>query len=164
MPTQQPCKRSYRQSRYHQVRIVRMFIAKTSVTQRRETAWYWICYSALPQYGGKGGGRPNSKFGTPFPGWVEEVEPYEKESRYWHDAWVLEGRPRGNWLHGLMVRKRSQYHYAARRARKGADQRRAENLFEASLIGDCSLLEEMKKIRCGGSSNHPYLPDTVSGA
>ena len=121
-------------------------------------------YTALPQYGGKGGGRPNSKFGTPFPGWVEEVEPYEKESRYWHDAWVLEGRPRGNWLHGLMVRKRSQYHYAVRRARKGADQRRAENLFEASLIGDCSLLEEMKKIRCGGSSNHPDLPDTVSGA
>ena len=46
-------------------------------------------YTTLTQYGGKGGGRPNSAQGTPFPGWVEEVGPYQKESNYWHDAWVL---------------------------------------------------------------------------
>ena len=111
-------------------------------------------YVSLPLYGGKGGGRTNSAHGTPFPGWADEVGPYQNESRYWHDAWVLEGRPRGNWLHGIMVRKRSQYHYAIRRARGRADLVRAENLFEASLQGDCNLLAEMKKIRCGGSGYH----------
>ena len=121
-------------------------------------------YTTLPQYGGKGGGRPNSARGTPFPGWVEEVGPYQEESRYWHDAWVLEGRPRGNWLHVIMVRKRSQFHYAVRRARKKSDLKRAENLFEASLKGDCNLLSEMKRICCGGSNKNPDLPDTVGGA
>ena len=100
---------------------------------------------------------------TDVPGWSQEVDQHQKESRYWHDAWVLEGRPRGNWLHGVMIRKRSQYHYAIRRVRKRSDLTRAENLFEASLLGDCSLLAEMKKIRCGGSSNHQDLPDTVAG-
>ena len=61
-----------------------------------------------------------------------------------------------------MVRKRSQYHYAIRRARGRADLTRAEHLFEASLQGDCNLLAEMKKIRCGGSGNSD-LPDTVAG-
>ena len=97
------------------------------------------------------------------PGWTEEVRPYQAESRYWHDVWVQEGRPRGTWLHGLMVRKRSQYHYAIRRARGRADLTRAEHLFEASLQGDCNLLAEMKKIRCGGCSNQSELPDTVGG-
>ena len=62
-----------------------------------------------------------------------------------------------------MVRKRSQYHYAIRRARGRADLTRAEHLFEASLQGDCKLLAEMKKIRCGGSKNHSELPDSVGG-
>ena len=121
-------------------------------------------YVPLPLYGGKGGGRGNSAHRTPCPGWSDEVGPFQKESRYWHDAWVLEGRPRGNWLHSLMIKKRSQYHYAIRRARGRADLTRAEHLFEASLQGDCNLLKEMKKIRCGGPSNNQDLPDNVSGA
>ena len=121
-------------------------------------------YTTLPLYGGKGGGKGHGAHGTFFPGWSEQVAPYQKEARYWHDAWVLEGSPRGNWLHGLMVKKRSQYHYAIRRARKRSDLTRAENLFEASLQGDCNLLAEMKKIRCGGPNNHPDMPDTVAGA
>ena len=121
-------------------------------------------YVTLPLYGGKGAGRGKGGHATTCPGWTEEVKPFQKESRYWHDAWVLEGRPRGNWLHSLMIKKRSQYHYAIRRARGRADLTRAEHLFEASLQGDCNLLEEMKRIRCGGKGNNQDLPDTVSGA
>ena len=122
-------------------------------------------YTSLPSYGGKGAGRGKIGVrGTAFPGWTEEVKPYQKESRYWHDAWLQEGRPRGNWLHRLMVRKRSQYHYAIRRAKGRADLTRAENLFEASLQGDCNLLKEMKRIRCGGTGTTHELPDSVSGA
>ena len=62
-----------------------------------------------------------------------------------------------------MVRKRSQYHYAIRRVRRRSDLSRVENLFEASMQGDCNLLAEMKKIRCGGSGKQQDLPDTVSG-
>ena len=122
-------------------------------------------YTTLPLYGGKGAGRSTTGGrGTAYPGWSEQVKPYQIESRYWHDAWVKEGRPRGNWLHRLMVKKRSQYHYAIRRVRGKADLTRAEQLFEASLLGDCNLLKEMKKIRCGGTAHSQELPDSVSGA
>ena len=77
---------------------------------------------------------------------------------------MQEGKPRGNWLHGLMIKKRSQYHYAVRRAKGKADLCRAEHLFEASLLGDCNLLLEMKKIRCGSSDKRADLPDIVGGA
>ena len=121
-------------------------------------------YTNLPSYGGKGGGRGKSKFPTAFPGWSEEVGPYQVEARYWHDMWVREGTPRGNWLHGLMVKKRAQYHYAIRRLRKKSDLTRAKHLFEASLKGDLNLLAEMKRIRCGGVGGQPDLPDCVGGA
>ena len=121
-------------------------------------------YTSLPFYGGKGGGRSKGIRGTAYPGWSENVKPYQDESRYWHDAWVKEGRPRGNWLHRLMVKKRSQYHYAIRRVKGRADLTRAEQLFEASLQGDCNLLKEMRRIRCGGTGTTQDLPDSVSGA
>ena len=121
-------------------------------------------YTTLPLYGGKGGGRGKSKFPTAFPGWTEEVGPYQAEARYWHDTWVREGTPRGYWLHGLMVKKRAQYHYAIRRLRKKSDLTRAKQLFEASLQGDINLLAEMKKIRCGGAGGQPDLPEYVAGA
>ena len=62
-----------------------------------------------------------------------------------------------------MVKKRSQYHYAIRRNRRKSDLTRAQCLFEASMQGDCQLLAEMKKIRCGGTSSGQDLPDTVAG-
>ena len=121
-------------------------------------------YTTLPLYGGPGGGRGRRGFPTAFPGWSEAVKPYQAEARYWHDVWVSEGCPRGNWLHSLMVKKRAQYHYAIRRLRKKADLTRAELLFEASLKGDVHLLAEMKKIRCGGAGRPVDLPDAVAGA
>ena len=62
------------------------------------------------------------------------------------------------------MQKRCKYHYAIRRVRGKADLTRAHKLFEASLQGDCNLLKEMKRIRCGGSSSNQELPDSVSGA
>ena len=55
-----------------------------------------------------GGSRPGSRERTAVvPGWSEEVRPYQAEARYWYDAWVREGSPRGDWLHSLMVKKRT---------------------------------------------------------
>ena len=117
-------------------------------------------YTTLPMYGGASGrlsGRGK------VPGWSKEVGPYQAEAKYWYDAWIREGSPRGDWLHSLMVKKRAQYHYAVRRVRKRADLTRAEQLFAASLQGDTDLLAEMRKIRCGGSDGDTVLPDVVAG-
>ena len=118
-------------------------------------------YTTLPMYGchtGRLGGRDR------VPGWSEEVGPYQAEAKYWHDAWVREGSPRGDWLHSMMVKKRAQYHYAVRRVRKKADLIRAQHLFVASLQGDTDLLSEMRKIRCGGAGGDTELPDVVGDA
>ena len=120
-------------------------------------------YTTLPMCGGR---RVSDKVKSgckAVPGWVENVEPFRIESRYWHRVWLREGRPNNNWLHATMVKKRAQYHYAVRRLRKQADLVRAKKLFEASLKGDLNLLKEMKAVR-GGARSQAELPDTVAGA
>ena len=62
-----------------------------------------------------------------------------------------------------MVLKRTQYHYAVRKLKRKADLVRAEQLFEASLLGDMDLLKEMKQVK-SGSGDHVDLPDDVEGA
>ena len=61
------------------------------------------------------------------------------------------------------MKKKSQYHYAVRRAKAKSDQHKAENLLAAALQGDTALLHEMKLIRKGGGGP-AELPDTVAGA
>ena len=97
------------------------------------------CYATLPLYGGKWVGGKKPRQGMPVPGWLEGVEPYRVES------W---GRRRG-WLHDSYVRKRSQYHYAVRRAQAASDKYRAEGLLAAALQGDAALIREMKVIKKG---------------
>ena len=112
------------------------------------------------------GGRRVSNTGggiRAVPGWQEEVEPFQQETKYWHRVWLREGRPSQGWLYLTMIKKRAQYHYAVRRQKKKADQIRAEKLFQASMQGDMDLLQEMKVIRGGGGSK-AELPDTVAGA
>ena len=120
-------------------------------------------HSTLPHQGGRWVGGRNGKQGKSVPNWVDEVEPYRKASLYWGDVWRKEGRPSVGWLHDTYVKKRSQYHYAVRRAKARGDQAKAENLLAAALQGDTALLTEMKKIRKGGGGP-PELPDTVAGA
>ena len=62
-----------------------------------------------------------------------------------------------------MVRKRTLYHYAVRKLKRKVNLKRAEKLFEVSMVGDVDLLKEMKKIK-SGNGNHEELPDTVGGA
>ena len=120
-------------------------------------------HSTIPQQGGRWVGGKNRKQGRPVPQWVEDVEPYRKASQYWGDVWRKEGRPCRGWLYDTYSHKRSQYHYAVRRAKSKADHMKAEKLLTAALQGDTALLHEMKQIRKGGWGP-PDLPDTVAGA
>ena len=121
-------------------------------------------YTTLPMTGGRPvsstAGR-GSRGG--LPGWNQEVEPYRQDSIYWHNVWLRESRPSNGWLHETMVRKRTLYHYAVRKLKRKVNLKRAEKLFEASMVGDVDLLKEMKKIK-SGNGNHEELPDTVGGA
>ena len=108
------------------------------------------------------GGKKKNQ-GKPVPGWLQDVEPYRKASIYWGEVWRKEGRPSTGWLHDTYSKSRSQYHYAARRAKARGDQVKAEKLLAAALQGDAALLQEMKKIR-RGSGGAAELPDTVGGA
>ena len=120
-------------------------------------------HTSLPFCGGRRVGRSEKSGSRALPGWLDEVEPFKQEARYWHRVWLMEGRPSQDWLHRTMVKKRTQYHYAVRRLKKKTDQTRAEKLFEASMQGDVDLLREMKILR-GGSDRNSELPDTVDGA
>ena len=120
-------------------------------------------HTSLPISGGRTIGNVSSG-AKPIPGWQVEVEPLKEESLYWHRVWLREGRPSHGWLHDTRVKKRTQYHYAARRQSKKADKYSAEKLLEASMQGDLDLLKEMKVIRSGGGCSNAELPDTVAGA
>ena len=107
-------------------------------------------YTKLPlSGGGAGGGRGGAGRGRPIPGWAE-VDSYRRVARYWHGVWIKENRPSTGWLHSTMVKHRSQYHYAVRRAKGRVSKIKAEKLFEAAMRGDIDLLKEMKSIRNGG--------------
>ena len=88
--------------------------------------------------------------------------PIRQESIYWGDVWKKEGRPSTGWLHTTYVMKKSQYHYAVRRAKARSDRSMAEKLLVAALQGDTALLHEMRNIRKGGDGPGE-LPDTVAG-
>ena len=116
----------------------------------------------LPLKGGRGPGKTKIGLKT-IPGWTEEVEPFRKDSLYWHKAWLSEGRPNHGWLHKIMVQKRLQYHYMVRKLKRKADLIRAGKLFAASFESDINLLKEMKRIKGGGFYSNE-LPDSVAGA
>ena len=118
-------------------------------------------YSVLPTFGGHWAGAKRNTQG--LPSWLNEVEPYRQQSRYWGAVWVKEGRPSTGWLHDIYCRKRAQYYYAVRKAKAKLNRIKAENLLGAALNGDTELLKEMKKIRNGGGRSAD-LPEIVDGA
>ena len=120
-------------------------------------------HASLPTYGGRWVGGKKRGQGRPVPKWQEDVEPFRQDSMYWGDVWKREGRPSTGWLHDTYLKKKSQYHYAVRRAKAKSDKYKAENLLAAALQGDTALLHEMKMIRKGGGGPAD-LPDTVAGA
>ena len=119
-------------------------------------------HTSLPLCGGRRVGRSASGCKA-LPGWTEEVEPFRKESMYWHRVWLAEGRPSHGWLHDTMVKKRLHYHYAVRRLKRKADLIKAGKLFAASVESDLNLLKEMKSVK-GGKACQSEVPDTVAGA
>ena len=86
-------------------------------------------YVTLPLAGGGGGGGKGKGKAASKPGW-DSVEPFRRESLYWHGVWVKEKRPNTGWLHDTMTKWKRQFHYAVRRAKV-----RAVKLFEAALKG-----------------------------
>ena len=123
------------------------------------------CHINIPMVGGKtvksGSGKDRS---DRFPGWKEEVVPFQDDARFWYSMWSSAGRPTQGVLHRVMASTRNKYHYAIRRARKKADLFRAQKFFEASETGSMDLLHEMKNIRNRGKKTSPDLPDCVEGA
>ena len=119
-------------------------------------------HTALPLSGGRRVGGKVKAGCKAIPGWTDEVEPFRKESMYWHRVWLSEDRPNHGWLHATMVKKRTQYHYAVRRLKRKSDLIQAGKLFEASMQGDINLLKEMKSVR-GGNVGQAELPETVAG-
>ena len=121
-------------------------------------------HCTIPQTSGRA--KPNDakkKFGSgSLPGWKEEIEPLRKDALFWHDVWRKAERPSSGVLHGLMVKTRNGYHSGVRRSRRLADLNLATRLFEASETGTSNLMQEMKRVYSGKSSND--LPENVAGA
>ena len=93
------------------------------------------------------------------PGWKEQVDPYKKDSLFWHAMWTSAGSPRVGGLFEIMKKARNVYHYAVRKVKKEAELIRAKKLFEAAETGSVDLLLEMKKIRGSKKMKHDLLDD-----
>ena len=121
-------------------------------------------HTVIPLAGGrKASETPISDVKQDVPGWKAEVEPFREDAELWHSIWLSSGKPNKGVLHSLMAKTRNQYHYAVRRTKRSASLQRAKGLFEASLLGDMQLIQEMKRIKSGVKAA-PTLPDTVAGA
>ena len=120
--------------------------------------------SLFPCLGGKRiSGNPECIVEKEIPGWKEIVKPCKEDAKFWHSVWQSADRPSRGVLKNIMTRTRNQYHYAIRRVKKMADSIRAKRLLEASEVGSCQLLKEMKKVK-GCMKGESDLPDVVGGA
>lgn len=53
-----------------------------------------------------------------IPGWKEQVEPFKKDSLFWHSLWTSAGSPNTGGLFETMKKARNVYHYAIRKVKK----------------------------------------------
>ena len=97
-----------------------------------------------------------------IPGWKEMVQPYKEDASFWHGVWQSADRPNSGVLKEIMTRTRNQFYYAVRRVKKMSSSLQARKLLEASEMGSCELLKEMKKIK-GDKKDTSDLPDSVGG-
>ena len=98
-----------------------------------------------------------------IPGWKDVVAPYKEDAKFWHGVWQSADRPSHGVLKNIMIRTRNQYHYAIRRVKKMSNTIRAKKLLEASQLGSCQLLKEIKKVK-GSKKEVNDLPEVVGGA
>ena len=57
-----------------------------------------------------------------IPGQKEQVEPFKKDSLFWHSLWTSAGSPNTGGLFETMKKARNVYHYAIRKVKKEAHQ------------------------------------------
>ena len=104
----------------------------------------------------------NKKQATTLPGWKEHVQPYKDDSLFWHSVWLSAGRPTSGGLFTVMKWTRNKYHTAVRRHKRESNKIISDSIMEASLSGNQSFFEEMKKILNGKASGQE-IPDTLEG-
>ena len=82
---------------------------------------------------------------------AKNVEPFWKDSFFWHSIWLSAGRPQNGELRRIMIICCSRYHYAVRNAKVNAKLNLAGKFMKASERGEIDQLKAMKSIR--GSKN-----------
>ena len=87
----------------------------------------------------------------PIAGWSELVEPHKREARFWYQVWHSGGKPNSGDLYQNMRATRRIYKSAKRKCVNAEEVLKREKFIEASLNGDKSLFDELKKMR--GHSN-----------
>ena len=98
-------------------------------------------YIAIPMSGGRR--RPANSNSGNIPGWKLNVEPFRKDSLFWHSVWLSAGRPPGGELHRIMASCRNKYHLAIRKAKQESNSVLAAKFLEASERGEMDLLKDM---------------------
>ena len=79
------------------------------------------------------------------------LEPHQKEARFWYQLWLSGGTPREGELYRNMRIASRNYWTAWRKCSNAAEVIKRDKFVEACLSGDRDMFEELKKIR--GSTN-----------
>jgi hypothetical protein len=66
-----------------------------------------------------------------MPGWNEHVKTKRQKSKFWHDIWIANDRPRQGAVADIMRKTRREYHYAIRHCRRHEQQITATNMARA---------------------------------
>ena len=109
------------------------------------------------------GNSPSTKVSQQLPGWKENCEPASKAAKFWYSVWISAGRPVKCELHRIMVRTRTKFRVAVRKAKAALNSSKGRIFLQAAEAGDRALLGEMKKVM-GSKHESQELPDSFEGA
>ena len=92
-----------------------------------------------------------------IPGWTREVEQYRLQSNAAYKLWIQAGKPRNGDLFSEKQMPHSQFRHAVRRIKRSKNLQEARSLHEAAMLGDVSLMREMKRITSGKNPLEEYM-------
>ena len=115
-------------------------------------------FETLPLSKPRGRGKNNQRKKTA--GWIEYVEPYQDNAKFWHSVWISAGRPINTELHKIMKRTRNRFHYQVRKCRRVESYIKNQKIVENCLEGDMDLFNEIKKQRANTNEDDV----TIDGA